>query len=796
MEKKTVVVNLLAGPGAGKTTCAWAIASELKKRGIEAEYVSEYAKDLVWDERFDLLDGAPEHQKAIYEEQDRRVQRLLGKVDVVVTDSPSLLSLMYIKEPDPDFTKDVLSRFNSQQNFNLFINRGKTYQQIGRLQTLDESKAIDRSIINFLQTNGIYYGTYYHSTLNVLVDNIIKNFKKVNPPTITNFPMTNASADETLIVDPDRTTFLVQPENGNVVWIYYNPDSISEGQFVRNVSTFEDIQKAAELHSDPDNFFDYLGSSCKQELIDNNSNLFPAALKEFNQESTLLNCTQETMDALITASKGSVLYDAKITPTDELRNKIKTLAASYEDDPQTIAELIAFKARFYQYSMRNTMLIQASNPRATFVGSFNKFKELGYSVNKGEHGIKILVPVQVTLFRESPESEWIALSKATKAQQVRIKAGEFETKKILSFKAGTVFDISQTTCPIEDYPKFFNFGAASDQHKQICNGLSEFSEKELGCPVSETDFKSIAFFGQFDRVENTIKLNEKMEDTQRLSTLTHELGHAVMHRDIGQKPLVQVELEADAFSIMLNSRFGIELTDTRKSHLAGHYNALKEYNASLSDSKDVITLDTVIENSSKMYEQHIETIERYVFPQEAIAMEFYALSTGRHEIDVLSDVLDALKIDDVRMQYGIDGLEATDGDNAWKGAAFFKFLAEEAFVYESSNTVLGISDHLLSEFKDVASQYGVTVADNRICNVVPYETLKRSVSDLRFAIMDPKEYEALRQNLGRIPHSVLIKNDTANVAFSASDREAVAKAIIETQTALEKTAPPTQIRGR
>ena len=26
--KKTVVVNLFAGPGAGKTTCAWAIASE------------------------------------------------------------------------------------------------------------------------------------------------------------------------------------------------------------------------------------------------------------------------------------------------------------------------------------------------------------------------------------------------------------------------------------------------------------------------------------------------------------------------------------------------------------------------------------------------------------------------------------------------------------------------------------------------------------------------------------------------------------------------------------------------
>ena len=47
MSKKTIVVNLFAGAGAGKTTCAWEIASELKKRGIETEYVSEYAKELV-----------------------------------------------------------------------------------------------------------------------------------------------------------------------------------------------------------------------------------------------------------------------------------------------------------------------------------------------------------------------------------------------------------------------------------------------------------------------------------------------------------------------------------------------------------------------------------------------------------------------------------------------------------------------------------------------------------------------------------------------------------------------------
>ncbi len=184
--KKTVIVNLFAGPGAGKTTCAWAIASELKKRNIETEYVSEYAKECVWDNRTDLLDGSFEHQTAIYEEQNRRVQRLLGKVDVVVTDSPAILSLVYAKEKNSEFENKVLTEFGQQQNFNLFINRGKVFQQAGRVHNLAQSKQLDNDIKNMLRENNIYFGTYYHHTLNVLVNNIVNNLKNVNTQDLKN----------------------------------------------------------------------------------------------------------------------------------------------------------------------------------------------------------------------------------------------------------------------------------------------------------------------------------------------------------------------------------------------------------------------------------------------------------------------------------------------------------------------------------------------------------------------------------------------------------------------------------
>lgn len=181
--RKTVVVNLFAGPGAGKTTCAWEIASELKKCGIEAEYVSEYAKEFVWDGRTDILDGSLEHQQMLFKEQSHRINRLLGKVDVVVTDSPTILGLLYLKEPNSDFEARVLRDFNEHKNFNLFINRGQAFQQAGRIHNAAESIAIDKRVQDFLQAHQIYYGTYYHSTVGVLVNNIVTHLDKINSST-------------------------------------------------------------------------------------------------------------------------------------------------------------------------------------------------------------------------------------------------------------------------------------------------------------------------------------------------------------------------------------------------------------------------------------------------------------------------------------------------------------------------------------------------------------------------------------------------------------------------------------
>jgi ATP:corrinoid adenosyltransferase len=49
--KKTTVISLFAGPGAGKSTSAAYLYAHLKNRGVNSELVREYVKDRAWEER-------------------------------------------------------------------------------------------------------------------------------------------------------------------------------------------------------------------------------------------------------------------------------------------------------------------------------------------------------------------------------------------------------------------------------------------------------------------------------------------------------------------------------------------------------------------------------------------------------------------------------------------------------------------------------------------------------------------------------------------------------------------------
>ena len=176
-DKNTIVINAFAGPGAGKTTSCLEVAEKLKKQGFVTEYVQEYAKELVYDNNFIMLDGHYERQFAILNEQMKRINRLYGKVDFIVTDSPILLNNTYLNE---DKNTEVYSAYSDSvnklyglyNNFNYFVERDTSvFEKEGRIHNLEQSIAIDNELKNMLHNNQIDFDVYTHAT----IDNIVRD---------------------------------------------------------------------------------------------------------------------------------------------------------------------------------------------------------------------------------------------------------------------------------------------------------------------------------------------------------------------------------------------------------------------------------------------------------------------------------------------------------------------------------------------------------------------------------------------------------------------------------------------
>ncbi len=179
-DRQTVVISAYGGPGSGKTVACMDICQQLKKRGYNAEYVSEVAKDYVYDEDYNMLDGSAEHQYEMLQEQLKRIDRYLGKTDFVVTDSPVLLNGIYNQQLTSEYQRLLLTLHEQYNNFVFFVNRDKTqFQQEGRIHDLTESMEKDDQIRHLLDENQIYYGTYYHKTVGKIVDNSIRTFNRI-----------------------------------------------------------------------------------------------------------------------------------------------------------------------------------------------------------------------------------------------------------------------------------------------------------------------------------------------------------------------------------------------------------------------------------------------------------------------------------------------------------------------------------------------------------------------------------------------------------------------------------------
>ena len=162
--KETLVVNLFGGPGCGKSTLMAGIFYELKTRGYDCEMVTEFMKDLVWEKR----DETFKDELYIFAKQNHRLFRVNGKVDIIITDRPLLLTCVYNIDDQP-LRNMCLTTFNKYRNKNFLIKRSTEYQQNGRNQNEDDAILIDNMTKILMDTNKIDYTIVNNNDIDYIV---------------------------------------------------------------------------------------------------------------------------------------------------------------------------------------------------------------------------------------------------------------------------------------------------------------------------------------------------------------------------------------------------------------------------------------------------------------------------------------------------------------------------------------------------------------------------------------------------------------------------------------------------
>lgn len=238
-----------------------------------------------------------------------------------------------------------------------------------------------------------------------------------------------------------------------------------------------------------------------------------------------------------------------------------------------LKDYLSFMGKFYQYSMSNTALIQEQFFGAQAVGSFKFWKGKGFSVNKGEKGIKILVPNKTVPKFKDENGKLKSITKATLQEKKLIQEGKKEvTQGRLYFSVGHVFEISQTNAKASDLPKIFPnrwLEGNVEDYKALYKGMEAIAEKN-GISIIQPKEELGAAKGVSYTLTKEVALNPRNSERQNVKTLIHELAHAKLHtKDTHLNyTAAEKEFQAEMTAYTVSSYFGIDTSEYSLDYLS------------------------------------------------------------------------------------------------------------------------------------------------------------------------------------------------------------------------------------
>ncbi|GEQ33608.1 hypothetical protein B795N_14900 [Marinilactibacillus psychrotolerans] len=314
-------------------------------------------------------------------------------------------------------------------------------------------------------------------------------------------------------------------------------------------------------------------------------------------------------------------YNDKKKQIDDLTDQLNKSITEYKKSPQEHVKLLNYLTQFKNYSVRNTMLIAGQYEGAIGVKSYKEFQKEGYQVRKGQKSIKIMAPKIEKLYK-TDKGTYLPVRYAKADIKEKVKAGKIPTRSdITGFLLVPVFDITQTNAPEEDYPKLYpnrpqnyEFKGSQEQLEALEDTLKEYAHSK-GITVKQGEFNSAAK-GAYDPINNNILLSNRLSDTNRVKTLSHELGHAEMHNvsAMTQKdPALNIpevrEYQAEMTAYLIGNQLGLDTEEESTRYISNWVNRNDEFKnaiSNLENNKFVKSIEEVKEVSVKMIDQIVE----------------------------------------------------------------------------------------------------------------------------------------------------------------------------------------------
>ncbi|MBU4642291.1 ArdC-like ssDNA-binding domain-containing protein [Bacillus toyonensis] len=271
--------------------------------------------------------------------------------------------------------------------------------------------------------------------------------------------------------------------------------------------------------------------------------------------------------------RSPVSFEEKKQKVEALTKKMEKGIEGYFRSPEDLKEYLSFMAKFYRYSPSNIALIQSQFEGSKAVGSFSFWKEKGFSVNKGEKGIQILVPNRTTAKFKDKTGTWKPVAKASEEEKKQIESKNVEVKPgRLYFSVGYVFDVSQTNAKAEDLPRIFPNrwleGSVGD-YKSLYKGMEAIAEKN-GVKIIEPKHELGVAKGVSYTLTKEVALNPRNSELQNVKTLLHELAHAKLHTAETHMNYTapEKEFQAEMTAYTVSSYFGIDTSEYSLGYLA------------------------------------------------------------------------------------------------------------------------------------------------------------------------------------------------------------------------------------